>query len=174
MSTATQASPKADQKPAAIEVNGVFERHELPVRTSVLLNNEGLRQISTALAAIRTCSDLLNHRESEAGEGLPTFCQQTAHGLLAAIATCATAIEAQMNAMDTEGALLLKGKDAEALDAAGFSLWHRNYLAKTGATSTTPQPNQAENRTQQAQAAIKDEAPKPARRTVNTSAQHIQ
>ena len=58
------ATPKADQKPTAIEVNGVFERHELPVRTSVLLNNEGLRQISTALAAIRTCSDLLNHRES--------------------------------------------------------------------------------------------------------------
>ena len=37
-----------------------------------------------------------------------------------------------------------------------------------------PQPKKAENRTQQAQAAIKDEAPKPARRTVNTSAQHIQ
>ena len=130
--TTTQATPKADQKPAAIEVNGVFERHELPMRASLLLNNEGLRQIGTALAAIRTCSDLLNHRESEAGEGLPTFCQQTAHGLLAAIATCATAIEAQVNAMDTEGALLLKGKDAEELDAAGFSLWHRNYLAKGG------------------------------------------
>ena len=104
----------------------------LPERTSLLLNNEGLRQIGTALAAIRTCSDLLNHREIEAGEGLPTFCQQTAHGLLAAIATCATAIEAQVNAMDTGGALLLKGKDAEELDAAGFSLWHRNYLAKGG------------------------------------------
>ena len=47
----TQATPKADQKPAAIELNGVFERHELPVRTALLLNNEGLRQISTALAA---------------------------------------------------------------------------------------------------------------------------
>lgn len=115
-----------------IELDGVLERHELPERTSLLLNNEGLRQISAALAAIKTCTDMLNHREAAAGEGLPTFCPQTAHGLLAAIATCATAIEAQMNATDTEGALLLKGKDAEELDAAGFSLWHRNYLAKGG------------------------------------------
>ena len=125
-------TPKANKKPAAIELSGVFKRHELPVRASLLLNSEGLRQISTALAAIRTCSDLLNHRESEAGEGLPTFCQQTAHGLLAAIATCAYAIESQVNATDTEGALLLKGADAQELDAAGFSLWHRNYPAKKG------------------------------------------
>ena len=130
--TTTQATPKADQKPTAIEVNGVFERHELPVRTSVLLNNEGLRQISTALAAIRTCSDLLNHRESEAGEGLPTFCQQTAHGLLAAIATCVHAIETQVAATDADGALLLKGNDAKEIDAAGFRLWHRSDLAKKG------------------------------------------
>lgn len=130
--TSTQATPKADQKPTAIEVNGVFERHELPVRASLLLNNEGLRQISTALEAIRTCSDLLNHRESEAGEGLPTFCQQTAHGLLAAIATCATAIESQLNATNADGALLLKGDDAKEIDAAGFSLWHRSDLAKKG------------------------------------------
>ena len=165
MSTTT---PKANKKPAAIEVSGVFERHELPVRTALLLNNEGLRQISTALAAIRTCSDLFNHRESESGEGLPTFCQQTAHGLLAAIATCAHVIESQVNATDTEGALLLKGKDAQELDAVGFSLWHRNYLAKTGAPSTTPQSKQAEIHTQQAQEAIKVAAQK---RMVNTSAQ---
>lgn len=166
--TTTQATPKADQKPTAIEVNGVFERHEPPVRTSVLLNNEGLRQISTALEAIRTCSDLLNHRESEAGEGLPTFCQQTAHGLLAAIATCAHVIESQVNATDSDGALLLKGNDAKEIDAAGFSLWHRNYLAKSGAPSTTPQPKQAENHAQQAHEAIKVAAQK---RMVNTSAQ---
>lgn len=130
--TTTQATPKADQKPAAIEVNGVFERHELPMRASLLLNNEGLRQVSTALAAIRTCSDLLNHRESEAGEGLPTFCQQTAHGLLAAIATCVHAIETQVTATDADGALLLKGNDAKEIDAAGFRLWHRSDLAKKG------------------------------------------
>ena len=131
--TTTQATPKANKKPAAIKVNGVFERHEVPMRASLLLNNEGLRQISTALAAIRTCSDLLNHRESEAGKGLPTFSQQTAHGLLAAIATCAHVIESQVNATDSDGALLLKGNDAKEIDAAGFRLWHRSDLAKKGA-----------------------------------------
>lgn len=115
-----------------IELDGVLERHELPERTSLLLNNEGLRQISTALAAIKTCTDMLNHREAAAGEGQPTFCRQTTHGLLAAITCCAAVIDAQVGAMDTGGALLLKGKDAEELDAAGFSLWHRNYLAKGG------------------------------------------
>ena len=130
------------------KLNGVFERHELPVRTSVLLNNEGLRQITTALAAIKTCSDLLAHRENEIGEGLPTFCGQTAHGLLAAIATCATAIEAQVNAADTEGALMLKGDDAREIDAQAWRAWHRNQM----------QPNQPQNHAQQAQEASKSVA----------------
>ncbi len=136
---------------AHLPLNGVFERHELPVRTSVLLNNEGLRQITTALAAIKTCSDLLAHRENEIGEGLPTFCGQTAHGLLAAIATCATAIEAQVNAADTEGALMLKGDDAREIDAQAWRAWHRNQM----------QPNQPQTHTQQAQAATEKVAPKP-------------
>ena len=129
-------------------LNGVFERHELPVRTSVLLNNHSLRQISTALVAIKTCSDLLAHRETEMGEGLPTFCGQTAHGLLAAIATCATAIEAQVNAADTEGALMLKGDDAREIDAQAWRAWHRNQM----------QPNQPQNHAQQAQEASKSVA----------------
>ena len=124
-------------------LNGVLERHELPVRTSVLLNNEGLRQISTALVGIKTCGDILAHRETEMGEGLPTFCGQTAHGLLAAIATCATAIEAQVNAADTEGALMLKGDDAREIDAQAWRAWHRNQM----------QPNQPQTHAQQAQAA---------------------
>ena len=130
------------------QLNGVLERHELPVRTSVLLNNDGLRQISTALVAIKTCTDLLAHRETETGEGLPTFCGQTAHGLLAAIATCATAIEAQVNAVDTEGALLLNGDDAREIDAQAWRAWHRNQM----------QPNQPQTHAQQAQAASKSVA----------------
>ena len=124
-------------------LNGVLERHELPVRTSVLLNNEGLRQISTALVAIKTCSDLLAHRETEMGEGLPTFCGQTAHGLLAAVTCCAAVIESHINAVDTEGALLLKGDDAREIDAQAWRAWHRNQM----------QPNQPQSHTQQAQAA---------------------
>ena len=128
---------------AHIPLNGVLERHELPVRTSVLLNNEGLRQISTALAAIKTCSDLLAHRENEMGEGLPTFCGQTVHGLLAAVACCTTVIENHINAVDTEGALLLKGDDAREIDAQAWRAWHRNQM----------QPNQPQSHAQQAQAA---------------------
>lgn len=41
-------------------------------------------------------------------------------------------------------------------------------------TGYKPQPKQAENHTQQAQAATEKVATKPARRTVNTSAQPIQ
>ena len=133
---------------ANLQLNGVFERHELPVRTTILLNNEGLRQISAALVAIKTCTDLLAHRETEMGEVLPTFCGQTAHGLLAAIATCATAIEAQVNAVDTEGALLLNGDDAREIDAQAWRAWHRNQM----------QPNQPQTHAQQAQAASKSVA----------------
>ena len=129
-------------------LNGVLERHELPVRTSVLLNNEGLRQISTALVAIKTCSDLLAHRENEMGEGLPTFCGQTVHGLLAAVACCTTVIENQINAVDTEGALLLKGDDAREIDAQAWRAWHRNQM----------QPNQPQTHAQQAQEASKSVA----------------
>ena len=125
------------------QLNGVLERHELPVRTSVLLNNEGLRQISTALVAIKTCSDLLAHRETEMGEGLPTFCGQTAHGLLAALTCCTTVIESHINAVDAEGALLLKGDDAREIDAQAWRAWHRNQM----------QPNQPQTHAQQAQAA---------------------
>ena len=133
---------------AHIQLNGILERHELPERTSVMLNNSGLREVGAALAAIRTCSDLLAHRETEIGEGLPTFCGQTAHGLLAAIATCATAIEAQVNAADTEGALMLKGDDAREIDAQAWRAWHRNQM----------QPNQPQNHAQQAQEASKSVA----------------
>ena len=136
---------------AHLPLNGVFERHELPVRTSVLLNNEGLRQISTALVAIKTCSDLLAHRETEMGEGLPTFCGQTAHGLLAAVTCCTAVIEGHINAVDTEGALLLKGDDAREIDAQAWRAWHRNQM----------QPNQPQSHTQQAQAAIKKVAKAP-------------
>ena len=132
------------------QLNGVFERHELPVRTSVLLNNEGLRQISTALAAIKTCTDLLAHRETEMGEVLPTFCGQTAHGLLAAVTCCTAVIEGHINAVDTEGALLLNGEDAREIDAQAWRAWHRNQM----------QPNQPQNHAQQAQAASKSVASK--------------
>ena len=131
-------------------LNGVLERHELPVRTSVLLNNEGLRQISTALVAIKTCSDLLAHRENEMGEGLPTFCGQTAHGLLAALTCCATVIGNHINAADTESALLLKGDDAREIDAQAWRAWHRNQM----------QQNQPQTHAQQAQAATKKVASK--------------
>ena len=130
---------------AHLPLNGVFERHELPVRTSVMLNNEGLRQISTALVAIKTCTDLLAHRETETGEGLPTFCGQTVHGLLAAVTCCTAVIEGHINAVDTEGALLLRGDDAREIDAQAWRAWHRNQM----------QPNQPQSHTQQAQTAIK-------------------
>ena len=135
---------------AHLPLNGVLERHELPVRTSVLLNNEGLRQISTALVAIKTCGDLLAHRETEMGEGLPTFCGQTAHGLLAALTCCTTVIENHIAAVDTEGALLLKGDDAREIDAQAWRAWHRNQM----------QANQPQSHAQQAQAATKTVASK--------------
>ena len=125
------------------QLNGVLERHELPVRTTVLLSNEGLRQISTALVAIKTCTDLLAHRETEMGEGLPTFCGQTVHGLLAAVTCCTAVIEGHINAVDTEGALLLNGEDAREIDAQAWRAWHRNQM----------QPNQPQTHAQQAQAA---------------------
>ena len=125
------------------QLNGVLERHELPVRTTVLLSNEGLRQISTALVAIKTCTDLLAHRETEMGEGLPTFCGQTVHGLLAAVTCCTAVIEGHINAVDTEGALLLNGEDAREIDAQAWRAWHRNQM----------QPNQPQGHAQQAQAA---------------------
>ena len=130
------------------QLNGVLERHELPVRTSVLLNNDGLRQISTALVAIKTCTDLLAHRETETGEGLPTFCGQTAHGLLAALTCCASVIESHIAAVDTDGALLLKGDDAREIDAQAWRAWHRNQM----------QANQPQTHAQQAQAASKSVA----------------
>ena len=116
------------------QLNGVLERHELPARTSVLLNNEGLRQISTALVAIKTCTDLLAHRETDMGEGLPTFCGQTAHGLLAALTCCASVIESHIAAVDAEGALLLKGDDAREIDAQAWRAWHRNQMVTTQLT----------------------------------------
>ena len=133
-----------------IQLNGVLERHELPVRTSVVLNNEGLRQISMALVGIQTCTNLLAHRETEMGEVLPTFCGQTAHGLLAALTCCATVIENHIAAVDTEGALLLKGDDAREIDAQAWRAWHRNQM----------QPNQPQTNAQQAQAASKSVASK--------------
>lgn len=79
-----------------------------------------------------TCTDMLNHREAAAGEGQPSFCRQTTHGLLAAITCCAAVIDAQVGAMDTEGGLVLKGNDAQELDAKAFEVWHRSYRAKGG------------------------------------------
>ena len=136
---------------ANLQLNGVFERHELPVRTTILLNNEGLRQISAALVAIKTCTDLLAHRETEMGEGLPTFCGQTVHGLLSALTCCAAVIEHHISAVDTEGALLLKGDDAREIDAQAWRAWHRNQM----------QPNQPQSHTQQAQAATETVAKAP-------------
>ena len=48
-------------------------------------------------------------------------------------------------AVDTEGALLLKGDDAREIDAQAWRAWHRNQM----------QPNQPQSHTQQAQTAIK-------------------
>ena len=133
------------------QLNGVLERHELPVRTSVLLNDDGLRQISTALVAIKTCTDLLAHRETETGEGLPTFCGQTAHGLLAAISCCAVVIEAQVTGQAHEGSLVLQGEDAREIDAQAWRAWHRNQM----------QPNQPQTHAQQAQEATETVAKAP-------------
>ena len=133
---------------ANLQLNGVFERHELPVRTSALLNNSGLREVGAALAAIRTCTDLLAHRETETGEGLPTFCGQTVHGLLAAISCCAVVIEAQVTGQAHEGSLVLQGEDAREIDAQAWRAWHRNQM----------QPNQPQTHAQQAQAASKSVA----------------
>ena len=133
---------------AHIQLNGVLERHELPVRTSVILNNSGLREVGAALAAIRTCTDLLAHRETEMGEVLPTFCGQTAHGLLAAISCCAVVIEAQVTGQAHEGSLVLQGEDAREIDAQAWRAWHRNQM----------QPNQPQTHAQQAQAASKSVA----------------
>ena len=119
-------------KPEPIELNGTLQRHELPGHATLVLNSHGLRQISAALEAIRTCSDLLNHSASEAGEGLPTFCQQTTHGILSAIGCCAAVIESQVTATDTEGALLLRGADAQEIDSHAWRAWHRSYTAQGG------------------------------------------
>ena len=126
MSTTTQATPKT------IELNGVLDRYELPQRTTAMLNNESLRQIGAALQAIKTCNDLLASRESDAGEGLPTLCGQTAHGLMAAITSCTLLIENHLSGSDADGALVLKDDAAREIDAAGFRLWHRNYTAQGG------------------------------------------
>ena len=136
---------------AHIQLNGILERHELPERTSVMLNNSGLREVGAALAAIRTCSDLLAHRETEISEGLPTFCGQTVHGLLAAISCCAVVIEAQVTGQAHEGSLVLQGEDAREIDAHAWRAWHRNQI----------QPNQPQTHAQQAQAATETVAPKP-------------
>lgn len=131
--TTTQAAPKANKKPAAREVTSVFALHELPEQTSIVLGNDGLRHISAALAAIKTCTNLLNHRETEADEGVPTLCSSTAYGLLAAIACCTELIDAQINDHEQDGVLKLKGADAQKIHSQAWQAWHRSYLAKKGA-----------------------------------------
>ena len=118
MNTTTQAT---------IEVSSVPARFELPERTAVLLNNEGLRSIGAALAAIKTCTDLLNHNQSEAGEGNPAFDSHVTSGLLAAIATCAQSVEAHVNGHEPDGVLVLKGEDAKEVDDKAWRAWHRNF-----------------------------------------------
>ena len=131
--TTTQATPKANKKPAARELTTVFGRHELPERTSILLNNEGLRNIGAALAAIKTCTNLLTHRESEADEGIPTLCNSTAYGLLAAIACCTELIDAQVNDHEPDGVIKPKGADAQKIESKAWLAQYRTHLAKGGA-----------------------------------------
>ena len=59
--------------------------------------------------------------------------------------------EHHINAVDTEGALLLKDADAHEIDAQAWRAWHRNQM----------QPNQPQTHTQQAQAATEKVAKAP-------------
>ena len=71
----------------------------------------------------------------------------------AALAVLATACSPAYAgaAVDTEGALLLRGDDAREIDAQAWRAWHRNQM----------QPNQPQTHAQQAQAATEKVAPKP-------------
>lgn len=127
MSKTTQTTPQADEGPAFRETVGVLAWHEEPGETVTVLHTEALRRINTALTAIRACADLLNHRESELGQGIPTLCNTTAHGLLAAIRCASELVDAHVNDSSAEGIYKLKDGAAKEVHSAASRVWHRQF-----------------------------------------------
>lgn len=131
----TQATPTPQEPDEQIhfrDVNGVYRWHEEPEDTTIVLQAEALRRIGAALAAIKTCSDLLNDRETDMANGTPALGQVEANGLLAAITCCAELIDSHVNDRPPEGVLKLKGEDAKEVGSQAWRTWHRNYMAKGG------------------------------------------
>lgn len=129
--TATQAAPipqEPDEQIHFREVNGVYRWHEEPEHTTIVLEAEALRRIGAALSAIKTCSDLLNDRESDMASGTPALGQIEANGLLAAITCCAELIDSHVNDRAAEGVLKLKGEDAKEVGSQAWRTWHRSYM----------------------------------------------
>lgn len=84
MTTTTQTTPPAD-----MPISGVFERWTTPGHHAIVLDGDAAAVTFAALDAIKTCTNLLAHRESELDDNHPTLCTVTTQGLLAAVA-CAT------------------------------------------------------------------------------------
>jgi hypothetical protein len=129
---AAQQAPQANVKPVTREVTGVFDRHEIPVKTAVILTNGGLSRISAALAGIRTCTDLLTQRESDIEDDAPTLGSVAVHGLLSAIACCTELIDAHVNSTEPDGVIKIKGADADRIHSQAWAAWDRARLAKGG------------------------------------------
>ena len=152
---------------------------------ATVLNTAHIATVTAALTGIQAVVDVLHDREAQRCAGEATHCPTKNMGLLAAVHSLTTLVQLHIaEGAGDEPAFIRDAQGLQELRSTTFtSELRRNVKAGDVAKWAQEQqaqhhqnlqPKQAASHTQQAQAAIKDEALKPARRTVNTSAQPIQ
>ena len=159
--------------------------HGQSLERATVLDGTHITTLSAALAGIHAVVDLLHDRESQRAAGEATHCPTRNMGLLAAVHSLTTLVQLHIAEgagdepafiRDSQGLQELRGVTFTSdlrrdVKAGELAKWAQEQQAQH---HQNLQPKQAASHTQQAQAATKDEALKPARRTVNTSAQPIQ
>ena len=119
MSKATQAEAVTQEAPE-MEVYGVEDYWKAHGKAA-FLDDRSLSAVSAALAAITTCTDILNSREVDRGESKPAPCPLVTHGLLAAISTCADMVKMTLGTeVAASEAVILRGAYAKALERAAI------------------------------------------------------
>ncbi len=125
MNTTTQAAPPAD-----MPIDGVFARWTTRGHHVIVLDAPAAAVTLAALDAIRTCTNMLSHRESELCDDQPTLDTLTTQGLLAAVA-CATEMLRLQLGEDARGSVYhLTGEAGEAI---------RNTAALAHLAETNPE-----------------------------------
>ena len=171
--------------PEQIQESCVPTWNGLSLERATVLNTAHIATLNAALTGIHAVVDVLHDREAQRCAGEATHCPSKNMGLLAAVHSLATLV--RMHTSEHEEDLPDFIRDAQGVKEVR-SASYNHLMRRTVQEGKTAewaqeqqaqhhqkqQPKQAENHAHQAQAAIKDEAQKPARRTVNTSAQPIQ